>query len=173
MPSNLTVFEAIQRLFPGEASNGDAPYYTWPRIRSIPREYDGSSALPKEVRKKYAMAPLLPFDVFAVCAYLLELSGAYHHVAPVSVDHSPKVNSEIKRLLHVSPERIRGLRDIAVTWRKELEYNKGFLKSVQSKLANERFVSNAKPEILENEKKKLTDAEAKIRSIEEQLNGLK
>ena len=38
--------------------------------------------------------------------------------------------------------------------RKELEYNKGFLKSVQAKLANERFVSNAKPEILENEKKK-------------------
>jgi len=56
---------------------------------------------------------------------------------------------------------------------KELEYNKGFLKTVQSKLANERFVANAKPEVLENEKKKLADAEAKIRSIEEQLVILK
>jgi len=55
---------------------------------------------------------------------------------------------------------------------KELEYNKGFLKSVQSKLANERFVSNAKPEIVENERKKQADAEAKIRAIEEQLGSL-
>ena len=54
----------------------------------------------------------------------------------------------------------------------ELEYNKGFLKSVQSKLANERFVSNAKPEVVENEKKKQADAEAKISAIEEQLSLL-
>jgi valyl-tRNA synthetase len=56
--------------------------------------------------------------------------------------------------------------------KKELEYNQGFLKSVQAKLANERFVSNAKPEIVENEKKKLADALAKIKVIEEQLTAL-
>lgn len=55
---------------------------------------------------------------------------------------------------------------------KELEYNLGFLKSVQVKLANERFVQNAKPEILENEKKKQADAEAKIKALEEQLKML-
>ncbi len=55
----------------------------------------------------------------------------------------------------------------------ELEYNKGFLKSVQAKLANERFVSNAKPEVVEVEKKKEADALAKIKSIDEQLAGLK
>ncbi|HXD92113.1 MAG TPA: valine--tRNA ligase, partial [Bacteroidia bacterium] len=55
---------------------------------------------------------------------------------------------------------------------KELEYNKGFLKSVQVKLANERFVANVKPEILENEKKKQADAEAKIKALEEQLKML-
>jgi len=55
---------------------------------------------------------------------------------------------------------------------KELEYNKGFLKSVQSKLANEKFVSNAKAEIVENEKKKQADAEAKIKAIEQQLEAL-
>ncbi|MDQ3046673.1 MAG: class I tRNA ligase family protein, partial [Bacteroidota bacterium] len=57
--------------------------------------------------------------------------------------------------------------------KKELDYNSGFLKSVQAKLANEKFVANAKPELLENEKKKQTDAEAKIRAIEEQLSALK
>jgi len=55
---------------------------------------------------------------------------------------------------------------------KDLDYNKGFLKSVQLKLANEKFVANAKPEMVENEKKKLADAESKIKAIEEQLAGL-
>ena len=55
---------------------------------------------------------------------------------------------------------------------KELEYNQGFLKSVQSKLANERFVSSAKADVVENERKKLADAEAKIKSIQEQLSAL-
>lgn len=52
---------------------------------------------------------------------------------------------------------------------KELTYNQGFLKSVQSKLANERFVANAKAEILQMERQKLADAEAKIKAIEEKL----
>jgi valyl-tRNA synthetase len=56
---------------------------------------------------------------------------------------------------------------------KDLDYNKGFLKSVQAKLANEKFVANAKPELLENERKKQADALAKIKAIEEQLAGLK
>ena len=54
-----------------------------------------------------------------------------------------------------------------------MEYSKGFLKSVEIKLANEKFVANAKPELIENEKKKQADAEAKIKAIEEQLIGLK
>jgi len=55
---------------------------------------------------------------------------------------------------------------------KDLEYNLGFLKSVQIKLANEKFVANAKPEMVANEKKKQVDAEAKIKAIEEQLASL-
>jgi valyl-tRNA synthetase len=55
---------------------------------------------------------------------------------------------------------------------KEIEYNKGFLKSVQAKLANERFVANAKPEVLETERKKQADAENKLKALEEQLKGL-
>ncbi len=55
---------------------------------------------------------------------------------------------------------------------KELEYQKGFLKSVQSKLANEKFVANAKTEILDSERKKESDALSKISTIEEQLKML-
>ena len=54
----------------------------------------------------------------------------------------------------------------------ELVYTQGFLKSVQIKLSNEKFVANAKPEIIENERKKETDALQKIATLEEALKGL-
>jgi valyl-tRNA synthetase len=52
---------------------------------------------------------------------------------------------------------------------KELIYLKGFLESVNKKLSNERFVQNAKPEVVAVERKKQEDALAKIRTIEESL----
>ncbi len=55
----------------------------------------------------------------------------------------------------------------------ELNYIKGFLKSVQVKLSNEKFVANAKPQIIENERKKEADALSKIETIEQSLAGLK
>jgi len=55
---------------------------------------------------------------------------------------------------------------------KELEYNKGFLTSVNKKLSNERFVQNAPEKVVAMERKKQADAEAKIKAIEEQLAAL-
>jgi len=55
---------------------------------------------------------------------------------------------------------------------KDLEYQKGFLASVDKKLSNEKFVSGAKPEIVDVERRKKADAEAKIRALEESLARL-
>jgi valyl-tRNA synthetase len=55
----------------------------------------------------------------------------------------------------------------------ELTYIQGFLKSVQIKLSNEKFIANAKPEIIANERKKEADALANIVTIEQSLAGLK
>jgi valyl-tRNA synthetase len=55
---------------------------------------------------------------------------------------------------------------------KELEYTRGFLASVEKKLGNERFVQNAKPEVVALERKKKADAEARISVIEESLGGM-
>ena len=55
---------------------------------------------------------------------------------------------------------------------KDLEHLKGFLASVDKKLSNEKFVQNAKPEVIELERKKKADAETKIRIVEESLNTL-
>jgi valyl-tRNA synthetase len=54
----------------------------------------------------------------------------------------------------------------------ELVYLQGFLKSVDAKLSNERFVQNAKPEIIQNERNKKADAEAKIGIIVGQIESL-
>ncbi|HRS67543.1 MAG TPA: valine--tRNA ligase [Paludibacteraceae bacterium] len=55
----------------------------------------------------------------------------------------------------------------------EIVYLQGFLKSVMAKLNNERFVTNAKPEIVENERKKQADAESKIQTLQESIQQLK
>jgi valyl-tRNA synthetase len=56
---------------------------------------------------------------------------------------------------------------------KDLEYNLGFKKATEAKLANERFVANAKPELVERERQKLADAESKIKALEERIASLK
>jgi valyl-tRNA synthetase len=55
----------------------------------------------------------------------------------------------------------------------ELHYNKGFLASVMKKLENDRFVQNAPASVLDLERKKKSDAESKIKSLEEAIRDLK
>jgi valyl-tRNA synthetase len=55
----------------------------------------------------------------------------------------------------------------------ELNYTEGFLKSVQKKLSNERFVNNAPEAIITSERKKESDALAKIDTLKESINSLK
>ncbi len=64
----------------------------------------------------------------------------------------------------VEAERARLLKDLA--------YAQGFLASVDKKLGNEKFVANAKPEILATEQKKRADALAQIAALEAQLRAL-
>ena len=55
---------------------------------------------------------------------------------------------------------------------KDLEYQKGFLVSVEKKLSNERFIQNAKAEVIELEHKKKADAQTKIKIIEDSLSTI-
>ncbi len=54
----------------------------------------------------------------------------------------------------------------------ELKYTEGFLKSVQKKLTNERFVNNAPEQVVAIEKKKEADAQAKIETLKASLASL-
>ncbi|MGI9593568.1 MAG: valine--tRNA ligase [Patiriisocius sp.] len=70
---------------------------------------------------------------------------------------------------------ILGTIDIAQEIQKlkeELKYTQGFLKSVQGKLENEKFVSGAPQKVVDNERKKEADALAKITTIERSIKNL-
>ena len=66
--------------------------------------------------------------------------------------------------INVEAERERILKDIA--------YLEGFLKSVNAKLNNERFMQNAKAEIVENEQHKKADAESRLQILINSLEAL-
>lgn len=55
---------------------------------------------------------------------------------------------------------------------KEIEYLEGFKKSVEAKLSNEKFVANAKPELVEKERQKKADADAKLEVLRNSLASL-
>ena len=75
-------------------------------------------------------------------------------------------HGKYNRILYSHGDRL----DIEVSLKKlndELEYNRGFLVSVMKKLENDRFVRNAPASVLELERKKKSDTESKIKSLEE------
>ena len=55
----------------------------------------------------------------------------------------------------------------------ELHYAEGFLKSVQAKLSNEKFVNSAPAQVVENERKKESDTLAKIETLTQSLKKLR
>lgn len=55
----------------------------------------------------------------------------------------------------------------------DLKYQEGFLASVMKKLGNESFVSKAPANVIEAERKKQSDAEAKIQSLNDAIAALR
>ncbi|MEZ5056559.1 MAG: valine--tRNA ligase [Saprospiraceae bacterium] len=55
---------------------------------------------------------------------------------------------------------------------KEIEYQKGFVNSIEKKLSNERFVSGAPAQVVDRERQKLADGQARIKILEEELGKL-
>ena len=55
---------------------------------------------------------------------------------------------------------------------KDLDYTTGFLKIVETKLSNKKFIENAPKQLVDNEKNKLQDAKEKIRILTEKINSL-
>lgn len=115
--THLSLFEVLQSLFPQTVAD-DEPYSQWPGHEELPREHDGGSALARELRYHYAMPPLSPFDLFAICGHLLEISGAYHHVVPALPENAP--GRPVRRVLHLTREELEQCQLLAETWREDI-----------------------------------------------------
>jgi len=55
----------------------------------------------------------------------------------------------------------------------DLEYQQGFVQSVEKKLSNERFVNNAPAVVVDKERQKLADGQERIKQIQDTLNKLR
>ncbi len=97
--------------------------------------------------------------------------GHIQHVDEKQENSVTLITKDSEYYLHVGDlidhaEEIRKLQE-------ELEYTKGFLQSVLKKLNNDKFVNNAPSKVVEMEKRKYTDAEAKIKALEAQIKNIK
>ncbi len=77
-----------------------------------------------------------------------------------------------KDKFYIESERLIDKESLQAELLKDLAHQKNFLQSVNKKLSNERFITNAKTEIVDLEKKKQSDAQARIKTIEESLSSL-
>ncbi len=80
------------------------------------------------------------------------------------ISDTEKYYVEINQEIDVAAERVK--------IQQELEYQRGFLKSIDAKLSNERFVAGAPAAVVENERKKQADALARVGILEESLGRL-
>jgi hypothetical protein len=98
-----TLHNCLRRMFPvvpDDAAPPPLPYFAWPTE-------DGLAPDP------YVTPPVMPADVFAAAGYVLQHSGAYHHVIPHVVGRSERAARQIQ----VSSEVISRARAVAVAWR--------------------------------------------------------
>jgi valyl-tRNA synthetase len=109
-------------------------------------------------------------ESFLVFEHILKKQTNADQILLVSSPVADCLNIVVGKLkIYVQPRNVIDTSGQNEELKKELDYLKGFLISVDKKLANERFVQNAKPEVVEIERRKKADAEHKIKVIEESL----
>jgi valyl-tRNA synthetase len=110
------------------------------------------------------MDGVLPMVVKMASLESLEITSAEISNGVAFLVGNGKFFVELEIAIDVEEERKR--------LQKELEYYQGFVKSVQNKLSNEKFVSGAPAEVVNKEKQKLADGEMKMKNLAEELAKL-
>ncbi|MFL2575605.1 MAG: hypothetical protein ACJ0QD_00305 [Flavobacteriaceae bacterium] len=70
------------------------------------------------------------------------------------------------------PVTASNIEEERIKMEEELTYQEGFLRSVEKKLTNESFVSNAPEQVVAIERKKAEDAQTKIAALKARLSAL-
>ena len=136
-------------------------------IRTIRKEKNIPNKEPLQLKELATVESTSRFDA------IIKKLGNIEEIESVSDSVSGALSFRVKSNEYFIP--ISGAVDVDAEIEKiteELNYTKGFLTSVQKKLSNERFVNNAPPKVVELERKKAADAEAKIETLEKSLASL-
>lgn len=128
----LTVLEVLEQLFPRPvatdvpsdetpSSDEPPPYEAWPLPSELPIEHGSDkafadTAIDIDLRQPYTAPPISPFDLFAITAQLLELSGAYHHVVPSFPIAAG--SSRPRRLIQLTRDELSECARLAKVWRR-------------------------------------------------------
>jgi len=143
------------------------------RLERMPGQFlsgDGSSRVAVDWRERVTLHyRLVPLERKTNACLLSECPFTEGAITSVEGSLSFRVKSNeyfipIEGAIDVEAEKIK--------IQEELKYTEGFLKSVQKKLSNERFVSSAPESVVAVEKAKQADAEAKIAMLKTSLAGL-
>jgi len=139
-------------------------------VRSIRKEKNVPPREALELHVRPSAGAAYPGYLEPVLVKLANLSG----VSQVSEDPGGSVSFIVKNVEYFVPvgEKVDASEERA-RLQADLDYTRGFLASVQKKLQNERFISNAPEAVVSREKQKAADAEAKISVLESQLSRLK
>lgn len=132
MAATFTVLDALHQLFPLSEA-GQAPFWRWPDL-------DEPSATGRKRRTDaaalgpYSMPPLVPFDAYAIAAFLLERSGAYHHIVAQPDGGEGGDDDEAPcRGIRVSPTAIAECKRLAGIWRENLPLDSAPAEALRSK----------------------------------------
>ncbi|MEG1498722.1 MAG: valine--tRNA ligase [Bacteroidales bacterium] len=135
-------------------------------IRAIRNEKNIAHKIPLELSIKKGNEELIDLLFDELCCKLCNLEAIYYTKDSVE-DAIPFVVGSTEFFVHLNEEV--DVKAELEKVRKELEYTEGFLKSVEKKLSNGKFVESAPSAVVEGERKKQADAQHKLQVLKKQI----
>ena len=158
---------------------------SWPTQRSIDQKilsnFDHTSELIAQlrtIRKTQNISFKEPISLHQTSKDMISLKPLVVKLVNVSsweqVDKAPEqaISFRINTQEYFVPVAASNIEEERLKMEDELTYQIGFLKSVEKKLSNERFVSNAPDQVVAIERKKAEDARSKITALQARLDSI-
>ncbi len=157
----------------------------WPKAESFDEEilkkadllFEITSGI-RNIRNSKGISPKQSLDLFTKSSCIAEIGDSLSKLSNLSsIGHEDKPANAFSFVVGSDEFFIPASENIDIEAEKkkiedELNYTRGFMKSVEKKLSNEKFVNGAPEQVVAMERKKLADAEAKVKTLEESLASL-
>ena len=157
----------------------------WPEQKSIDtailNQFNHTAALITQlrtVRKDQNISFKEPIDLVETIQDNISLRPIVEKLINISnwskSDHTPEqaISFRVNAHEYFVPVASSNIEEERKKMEEELKYQEGFLSSVEKKLSNKRFVSNAPEKVVEIERKKAKDAQTKIAALKSRLSTL-